>query len=488
MRDRLTRDVHPTVLTEDQLDAAKDAFLAAAAHHLETPMSAMAGIAELLRDRNRTASAVVRNRLVEMLAIQAEEAQAVVRNLILSARLDTGDVVLTRDAVDLREILETITANWESDRRSKLTINGDAVAVADRDGLVRALDNLLLHAETMGARDVSVAITRSPKRVVVEVGHDGEPLPGEVALTMLEPRGVHRGADGTPGFTIGLSVASRLAQAMAGELNYEVIGGRSVFELILPSALGVEKAGRGHIVLDPKANRPGRAAIEALLAGRDLDMAYQPVLHLATHREGTEKIVGYESLARFPNGSPQAWFDVAGNTGLRLDLELAAIEAAVAGFAPVDPSGFLAVNLSDGTLTSSRLHKALEGVDPGRVVLELSEEAVIRSYEVTNRAVDVLRERGYRLAIDDVGMGELDLWHILRLDPAVIKIDLALVRDLEDSPRNAALVRAITAMARDLGTMVIAEGIESERERDRLCELGVEYGQGYLLGKPKPLG
>jgi EAL domain-containing protein (putative c-di-GMP-specific phosphodiesterase class I) len=69
----------------------------------------------------------------------------------------------------------------------------------------------------------------------------------------------------------------------------------------------------------------------------------------------------------------------------------------------------------------------------------------------------------------------------------VIKVDMSLVRDIETTPRNRALIRGISAMAQDLGIMVVAEGIEAPEEEDMLLELGVQYGQGYLFGKPRPL-
>jgi EAL domain-containing protein (putative c-di-GMP-specific phosphodiesterase class I) len=163
------------------------------------------------------------------------------------------------------------------------------------------------------------------------------------------------------------------------------------------------------------------------------------------------------------------------------------MRVAIAGFAPSNHDGFLALNLSDSSLTSSRLTETLVGLDPGRIVLELSDVAVIKSYEVTKRYIDAFRDRGVRLAVDDVGAGEIDLWHILKLEPAVIKIDLCLVRDLEHTPRNRALIRGISAMATDLGIMVVAEGIEAPEEEELLLELGVQFGQGYLFGKPRPL-
>jgi EAL domain-containing protein (putative c-di-GMP-specific phosphodiesterase class I) len=126
-------------------------------------------------------------------------------------------------------------------------------------------------------------------------------------------------------------------------------------------------------------------------------------------------------------------------------------------------------------------------MDPGLVVVELSEVALIKSYEVTKRAMDALRDRGVRLAIDNVGAGEIDLWSILRLQPEMIKIDMSLVRGIETDTTNRALVKGIAAMAIDLGILVVAEGIEKPEERDLLIETGIEFGQGYLLGKPERL-
>ena len=156
-------------------------------------------------------------------------------------------------------------------------------------------------------------------------------------------------------------------------------------------------------------------------------------------------------------------------------------------FSAHDEDSFLALNLSNATLLSPGLGSAIEAIEPGRLVLELSDTARIRSYGITRKSVDSLRERGVRLAVDDVGAGQLDIWHILRLDPEIIKLDRNLVADPENLRRNNALIKGITVMARDLGIMVIAEAIETESERRRLLDLGVEFGQGYLFGKPEPL-
>ncbi len=472
----------------EQLRQIKSDFLSAASHYINTPLSAMVGFAELLRDRSRDSSAGVRNQLIELLAIQAEETARVVRNLLTSAQLDMGELTFESELVDLQEAAGAAASNWEANQRARLVVTGNAVAVADQARVVQILHNLLMNAESLGGSNITVRVSRSVRRVLVEVAHDGEPLPKDAETRIFEPYYTHRRQDeSAPSLGLGLSVARRLARAMGGEVGHRREGRETIFELTLPGALGQEVEDRGGLVVDPMAGRPTKAAIVELLGSDGIEMVYQPVAHLPAHRKGIEQISGYESLARFPHSTPPEWFEVAGDAGLRLQLELAAIRSAVAGFTATSDQGFLAVNLSDGTLTSPKLYEALSGVDPGRVVLELSDVALIKSYEMTNRAVEALRERGYRLAIDDVGAGEIDLWHILRLDPSIIKVDLSVVRDLHQSPRNAALIKAIAAMSQDLGIMVIAEGVESDNERDRLIELGVEYGQGYLLGKPQPL-
>jgi EAL domain-containing protein (putative c-di-GMP-specific phosphodiesterase class I) len=276
---------------------------------------------------------------------------------------------------------------------------------------------------------------------------------------------------------------------MGGDLRNLRQDNENVFALSLPkserqSALPEQIP---VVTIDPSAGRPSRAMIDDVISGGGPTMVYQSVVDMRARSQGHERIVGYEALARFPSLTPPQWFEAASAEGLRLPLELACISNAIAGFRPADETQFLALNVSDSTLLASRLHEALAGIDPGRVILELSEAASIKSYETTRGVVESLATRGMRLAIDDIGSGEIDLWHISRLGTSVVKVDMTLVRSIDSNPRNRALVRGVTAMANDLGIMVVAEGIEREEEHDQLLELGVQFGQGYLYGKPGPL-
>ena len=489
-RKQQERDLAAELERERDLRQQKDAFLEAASHHINNPLAAVVGFSELLRDRSRDFSAGVRNEIIELLAIQAGETSHVVNDLLIAARFDLDDMELDSVAVDLRAVVENATHDWASHQRTRLTVSGNAVARADGHWVTQIVRNLLRNAAAFGGGNIWVRISEGYNKVVVEVVDDGAGVAAEDIDRIFEPYHSGRQADRlTPSLGLGLSVARRLARAMGGDVRYLREDDQTIFELSLPRvSLEWDTFSEvPDVVIDPLAGRPTKESIAEIMSGGGPEMVYQQIVDMRARRKGEDRVVGYEGLARFPYATPPEWFEVAGASGLRLDLELAAMRTAIAGFAPSNHDGFLALNLSDASLTSSNLTDALVGLDPGRVVLELSEVAVIKSYEVTKRFVDSLRDMGIRLAVDDVGAGEIDLWHILRLEPAVIKVDMCLVRDIEHTPRNRALIRGVSAMAQDLGIMVVAEGIEAPDEEEVLLELGVQYGQGYLFGKPRPL-
>lgn len=484
------RDLEAELEKERELRHKKDAFLQAAYHHINDPLAAVLGFSELLRDRTRDLSAGVRNEIIEMLAIQAKETAQVVDDLLVGARFDLGQLDIELSDVDLRGMVEEATDDWASRQRARLTVSGAGLARADRRWVTQILRNLLRNAAAFGGGNIWVRIGAGYNRVTLDVVDDGPGVAPEDVDRIFEPyQSLHRDRRSHPSLGLGLFVARRLARAMGGDVRYAREEGKTVFELSLPkvSLQSTDFEMVEEVVIDPMAGKPTREVLARIITEGGPNMVYQPLVDMRAHRVGDERILGYEALARFSFASPPLWFEVAGSLGMRLDLELAAIEAGVAGFVPADPRGFLALNLSDVTLCSTRLLDGIAGLDPGRVVLELSEVAVIKSYETTRRHIDALRDRGIRLAVDDVGAGEIDIWHILRLEPAVIKVDASLVRDIEHTPRTRAMIRGISAMAQDLGIMVVAEGIETKDEEEQLLHLGVEYGQGYLFGRPRPL-
>jgi EAL domain-containing protein (putative c-di-GMP-specific phosphodiesterase class I)/AmiR/NasT family two-component response regulator len=225
--------------------------------------------------------------------------------------------------------------------------------------------------------------------------------------------------------------------------------------------------------------------IRRAVAGDGLQILFQPILDLRDRR-----VVGLEALARFsgpPNRSPELWFREAAGLGLGEDLELTAIRIALRSLDCVPPDAHLAVNTSHRTAMSPRLLDVLSQVDASRIVVEITEHEQADDYEAFRRSLEALRRRGVRVAIDDAGAG-FSLRHALALDPHILKLDISLTRDIDNDRARRALASALVRFAEEMDVTMIAEGIESDAELQELLGLGVMYGQGFLLGVPRPLG
>jgi EAL domain-containing protein (putative c-di-GMP-specific phosphodiesterase class I) len=460
----------------------------ATTYQLPNPLESAVGLAKLLHDRTRDFNAGVRNQVIEMLSLELTEADHVVQDLLMSLRTDVGDLTDSIEQIELRKVVDQVAQELATSRHIRVSVRGDAAVRADIDVATHIIRNLLRCVTYLRGQNINVAIGRGFSKVCVEISYDGD-SPQLGGLADLINGGQPNDSADLP-FSLSLSVARQLARALLGDVTIaEAKGNRDAFELSLPITLGHHRVKTviADSIFDPAPDGPTRADISDIIEGGGPEMVFQPIMDIRTHASGEVTTVGYEALARFPLSSPPEWLEAAGHAGKRLELELAAIAAAVTGFAPANRAGFLTVNLSDQTLLSPDLLPVLQAMETGLTVVELSEVALIKSYEVTSRAMDALRDRGVRLAIDNVGAGEIDLWSILRLQPEMIKIDMSLVRGIDSTPTNRALIRGLAAMATDLGIMVIAEGIEKVAERDILIDAGVEFGQGYLLGTPQHL-
>ncbi len=225
--------------------------------------------------------------------------------------------------------------------------------------------------------------------------------------------------------------------------------------------------------------------IHDVLDNGRLSMVFQPIVDLEE-----DVVVGFEALARFPSSPDrptETWFTEAATVGLRLQLELAGVEAALAALpkAPAEP--YLSINAMPETLASPGLAELLEEAPAHRLVVEITEHAPVRDYEALKRAMRRMRGRGIRLAVDDAGSGFASLRHILQLAPDIIKIDNALTRNVYKDPARRALAAGLISFATELGATIVAEGIQSRHELDALRDLGVRYGQGFYLGRPGPI-
>ena len=188
-----------------------------------------------------------------------------------------------------------------------------------------------------------------------------------------------------------------------------------------------------------------------------------------------------------PRRSPATWFAEAASHGLLTQLELAAASRAFEHMDRIPEGVYLSVNFSPETICDPRIVQLVQAAPAGRVVVELTERSPIAAHEGARACLDEIRTLGARLAIDDVGSGFSGLGHVVELSPDLIKLDRSLVADLDSDHTKRALVERLTSFAGAVGMEVVAEGIETEAELETLRSLGVETGQGFLLGRPGPI-
>lgn len=231
-----------------------------------------------------------------------------------------------------------------------------------------------------------------------------------------------------------------------------------------------------------------RAALDP--ASPDAVVVFQPVARIGPRlREDRLAVRSVEALSRFPRapGVPvEHWFDLAWRHGLGVDLELAAIERGLAALTLLPEQVRLALNASPETIASSRLRDAIPAAEAHRITLELTEHVVLEDYEALRPGLDQVRALGVSLAIDDLGSGTSNLQHVLELAPELVKVDLSITVGVETDPRRRALLAALVAFARDVGIVLVAEGVEDASTAGQLDRLGVRFGQGNWLSEPLP--
>jgi len=241
-------------------------------------------------------------------------------------------------------------------------------------------------------------------------------------------------------------------------------------------------------VAEDRTREAKRRRLRQVVDNKGLALLFQPIVDLATDAPN-----GFECLSRFqtvPYRPPNLWFGEAAEVGMGEELEVAAIRAALACLPDLPAEIYLSVNASPHTVLGDRLAGLLETLRPGearRLMLEITEHAPVTDYGQLDAALAPLRARGMMLAIDDAGAGFASFNHILQLRPDVIKLDMGLVRDIDKDPTRRSLAAAMTYFARETGTLIVAEGIETEGEKQTLRALGINKGQGYLPGRPMPL-
>jgi EAL domain-containing protein (putative c-di-GMP-specific phosphodiesterase class I)/GGDEF domain-containing protein len=231
-------------------------------------------------------------------------------------------------------------------------------------------------------------------------------------------------------------------------------------------------------------------SIEDLIARRSLSAVFQPIVDFD---DGA--ILGYEGLIRGPAGTsvetPYALFAQAAIEGCGIVLERAAARTCLEAFARLKCEGKLFLNFSAGAMrdlaaardsTLALLHHA--GVDPRRIVIELTEQSAIPDFSNFLPVIAALRTAGAQFALDDYGTANasMNLW--VRLQPDVVKIDRFFIHDIASDPLKFEAVRAMQHFANASGAKLVAEGIENEADLIVVRDMGIGCGQGYFFGRP----
>ncbi len=228
--------------------------------------------------------------------------------------------------------------------------------------------------------------------------------------------------------------------------------------------------------------RSARADIRSVIQGGGFRPVFQPIVDLATRTT-----VGYEALTRFRDGvPPDERFAAATAVGLGPELELATLAAALQAAAGLPAGQWLNINVSPALALDGGALRALLRDQDRPIVCEVTEHTAIDDYDAFRAAV--ARLGGVQIAVDDAGAGFANFRHILELRPEFVKLDRSLVAGIDGDPFRQALVAGMRHFAMSVGCSLIAEGIETEEEMATLVGLQIALGQGYLLGRPEPVG
>jgi len=427
-----------------------------------------------------------------------EVGRAELRDLYERARLDSLIDPLT-GLGNHRAFQEELGRQVEDARRQAATLS---LVLIDLDDLKRVNDELghaggdallaqMGHLLTVGARRGDRAFRIGGDEFVVLMQRTGLDAAALAAKRILAAalEGAHTGEGRRFSFSAGVSAfpepstnGARLFRHADAALYWCKRHGRTDVQVYDARRHGQAGDERNAVEL--------AAAVATVAAERALTPLYQPIFSLATGA-----VIGHEALVRPAPGSgfhdAESLFTAAEATGKTVELDAACL-AVVAAAAGVIPEGrYLAVNLSPRTLEAEEFSAAVlaatfdkYGIDPSRIVVELTEREVVEDIDRLRRNLEVCRAMGIRVAADDVGAGNAGLRLLSEITFDLVKIDLSLVQSGVLRQSSMAVMRALRDLAVRSSATIVAEGIETTHQLEVVRDLGLAAGQGYLLARP----
>lgn len=231
------------------------------------------------------------------------------------------------------------------------------------------------------------------------------------------------------------------------------------------------------------------ASLQKIIRNGLISTVYQPIYDL------TDKtIYGYEALARGPEDSyfedPDTIFSFAAKSDLINAVEKISINKAITGAKLLPPQTRLFINITPTLipqLIDDEFMKLIAdtGIKKELIVIEMTEKFIIPEYRMYKEILIMTRTKGFQVALDDVGTGYSTLERIAEISPQYLKYDRTLVKDVDRDLIRQELIKSIADFAHKINAVVIAEGIENDKELDFIKSIGIKLGQGFLLGTPK---
>lgn len=366
--------------------------------------------------------------------------------------------------------------------------------------LVAEDDHLQLRAYARALRSVGFDVDHADngeKAVNLLLAGSYDAVVSDISLPFIDGVGVLQAAHkrdpdmpvvlitGTPRLDTAMAAVEHSAfrylikPLVPADLQQTVVYCAQMHRLAVLRRMAVNSAGQAW---SPAEDRTGLSdALDRALGS--IWIAFQPVFSWKHKR-----IFAYEALLRNEEpmlGNPCALLSAAerlsrvGEIG-RIVRDRVADEVASC------PSPFVFVNLHSQDLLDDHLYDPASPLSKvaDRVVLEVTERASLAAVEDTEVRMARLRGLGFRIALDDLGAGYSGLSSFATLQPEVVKYDMSLVRGVEGSPTRRKVISSMTGLFAEMEMQVVAEGVETEAERDTLIELGVDLLQGYLFAKP----
>ena len=261
--------------------------------------------------------------------------------------------------------------------------------------------------------------------------------------------------------------------AMCSKVVFEVIDEVLAVSSDLDAASSERLRHQLHAALEP-------AVLDVVDRVADPAVALQPIYHI----EGCT-IIGFEALARFGGRNDTAeTFRVAAERGLGVEIEIVALTAALRRLDELPGRTPLGVNLSASALADARVRELLDGVDTGRLVVELTQQSEVTNVAELRASCRSLQSAGAVFCIDGAGHGFFQKERIIELEPEMIKIDRSLVRGCDGTDEGRRRILDLVALSRRIGALSVGIGVERQEELATLANLGVDAVQGHLLGKP----